>query len=121
MRKRQSGLTAIGFIVLAALVGMVGYGGIRLVPVYMTQMQIRQLLNNLKSDNEGNHPSPTQLRAEIARQLNVDAVNYPRAQDFTITKSDTGYVIAISYEDSVPYIANLSLVASFDNSVEIGN
>ncbi len=119
MRQKQSGITAIGFVVLAALVAMVGYGVIRLIPVYMTQMQIRQMLEELKTQNDGNNPSPSHLRSDIGKQLDIDAVNYPKVQDFTITKTETGYTVAISYDDSVPYIGNLSLVASFDNSVEI--
>ncbi len=119
MRQQQQGITAIGFVLIAALVAMVGYGAIRLVPVYLTQMKVRQLLSDLQSEYAGDKLSPARLRSDIGKRLDIDAVNFPRAQDFTITKTEEGYVVAVNYEDSVPYIANLSLVAAFDNSVEI--
>ena len=119
MRQRQQGMTAIGFIIIAALVGLVGYGAVRLVPVYMTQMQIRQLLSDLKTEYDGNAATITRLQTEIGNRLNIDAVTFPKRQDFVITKTDTGLRVSVEYEDSVPYIANLSLTAAFDNSVEI--
>jgi hypothetical protein len=36
-----------------------------------------------------------------------------------ITKTEDGLRVSVDYEDSVPYIGNLSLSAAFENSVEI--
>lgn len=119
MRHRQQGMTAIGFAVIAVLVGLVGYGAVRLIPVYMTQMKIRQLLSDLQLEYEGNNPNPTRLQTEIGKRLDIDSINFPRRQDFVISKTEAGYLVEINYEDTVPYIANLSLTAAFDNSVEI--
>ncbi|MEQ1801730.1 MAG: DUF4845 domain-containing protein [Gammaproteobacteria bacterium] len=119
MRQRQRGMTAIGFAVIAALVGLVGYGAIRLIPVYMTQMKIRQLMADLKTEYEGNNANVQRLQTEIGKRLDIDAIDFPRRQDFVISKIEDGLRVDINYEDSVPYIANLSITASFDNSVEI--
>lgn len=118
-RQRQQGMTAIGFMLVAALVGLVGYGAIRLIPLYMTQMQISQLMSNLKEESDGNGTNPARLLAAIGKRLDVNGIDYPRRQDFVISKTEEGFRVAVSYEDHVPYIANLSLMASFDNSVEI--
>lgn len=119
MRQRQQGITAIGFLVIAAFVGLVGYGAIRLFPIYMTEMTIHKLLADLKSQNDGTAAKVSQLQSEIDKRLNIEGLDFPRRQDFVITKTDEGLVVAISYEDSVPFIANLSLTAAFEESVEI--
>lgn len=119
MRQRQRGMTAIGFVVIAVLVGLVGYGAIRLIPVYMNQMKIRQLFSDLKMEYDGNSATVTRLQSEIGKRLDIDAIDFPKQQDFVISKTDEGFLVQVDYEDSVPYIANLSLTASFDNSVEI--
>ena len=59
------------------------------------------------------------MKREIANRLNIDAVDYPKQQDFVITKSEDGFLVEIDYEDQVPYLANLYLTAKFNNSVEI--
>jgi len=119
MRQRQQGMTAIGFAIIAALVGMVGYGAIRLIPIYMTQMKISQLMSDLKTEYDGNSATVSRLQTEIGKRLDIDAIDYPKRQDFQISKIDGGFRVSVDYEDSVPYIANLSLTATFDNSVEI--
>lgn len=116
---QQRGLTAIGFVIIAALVGLVGYGAIRLVPVYLTQMKIRQLMSDLKTEYDGNDASMARLQSAIGKRLDIDAVEFPKRQDFEISKTDAGFLVSVEYEDSVPYIANLSITAAFDNSVEI--
>lgn len=119
MKQRQQGMTAIGFIVIASLVAMIGYGGIRLIPVYLTQMKIVKLMNDLKDEYDGAGPTPARLMTEIGKRLDIDAVDYPKQQDFVISKIDDGFLVEIDYEDQVPYLANLYLTAKFTNSVEI--
>jgi hypothetical protein len=112
-------MTAIGFIVIASLVAMIGYGGIRLIPVYLTQMKIVKLMNDLKDEYDGAGPTPARLMTEIGKRLDIDAVDYPKQQDFVISKIDDGFLVELDYEDQVPYLANLYLTAKFSNSVEI--
>ncbi len=119
MRQGQQGMTAIGFAIIAALVGLVGYGVLRLVPVYMNQMKIRQLMSDLKVEYDGNDANVSRLQAAIGKRLDIDAVEFPKRQDFVVSKTDEGFLVSVEYEDSVPYIANLSITAAFDNSVEI--
>ena len=119
MRQRQQGMTVIGFILIAVLVGLVGYGVIRLFPVYMTQLTIRELMADLKTENDDNGASPTRLMTAIGKRLDVNGIEYPKRQDFVITKTEDGFLVDVDYEDSVPFIANISLLASFKNSVEI--
>jgi hypothetical protein len=119
MRHHQGGMTAIGFIVIASLVAMIGYGAIRLVPIYLTQMKVVKLMNDLKDEYDGAGPTPAKLMTEIGNRLNIDAVEYPTRKDFLISKSEDGFRVEIDYEDEVPYLANLYLTAKFTNSVEI--
>jgi hypothetical protein len=119
MRERQQGITAIGFLLIAALVSLVGYGVIRLLPLYMTQFKIRQLMSALKTEYDNNSTNQARLQNEIGKRLDIEGIDFPKRQDFTVAKTDSGFRVEVNYEDSVPYIANLSLLAKFDNSVEI--
>ncbi len=119
MKHRQQGMTAIGFIVIATLVAMIGYGAIRLIPVYLTQMKLVKLMKDLQDEYDGAGPTPTRLMTEIGKRLDIDAVDYPKRQDFVISKTDDGFSVVIDYEDEVPYLGNLYLTAKFRNSVEI--
>lgn len=119
MRGQQQGITAIGFMIIAAMVGVIGYGGIRLIPIYMTQMKVRQILSDLETEYAGQNASPVTLQSAIGRRLDIEMIDFPGRTDFRINKSDGGYEVSVSYEDRVPFLANLSIVAEFDNAVEI--
>jgi len=119
MKHRQQGITAIGFILIAAMVGLIGYGALRLFPVYQTQFKIAKLMNDLSSEYDGNDPNPTRLGSAIEKRLDIEGVDYPSRKDFVITKTDEGFRVEVNYEDQVPFIANISLLAAFENSAEI--
>lgn len=119
MGQKQQGMTAIGFALIATLVALVGYGGLRLIPVYLTQMKVQKVLADLKIEYEDNGSTAGELQAALGKRLNIDAIDYPKRQDFLIGRIDGGWRLSVSYEDKAPYLGNLSLMASFDNAVEI--
>jgi prepilin signal peptidase PulO-like enzyme (type II secretory pathway) len=119
LRQHQRGVTVIGFLLIAVLVGLVGYGAIRLFPLYMTQLTIRELMADLKTENDDNGASPKRLMTAIGKRLDVNGIEYPKVQDFVITKTEEGFLVEVDYEDRVPFIGNISLLATFDNAVEI--
>lgn len=119
MRHRQRGITFIGFLVLAVLIGVVAYGGLRLVPVYLEHMAVSSVMKSVKSELDGQGASPVTIRNAIERRLNVESVSTVNARDFDISRGSGGWVLRIEYEGRVPYLGNLSLVASFDRQVEI--
>jgi hypothetical protein len=46
-------------------------------------------------------------------------IDFPALGDLRIEKTGGGYRVSVAYEDRAPYAGNLSIVADFDNSVEI--
>ena len=119
MRYRQRGITAIGFVLIAAIAVIIGFAILRLMPMYMEQMKIAQVLSDVKSELDGQAPNPTSISKSLKKRLDVESVSAVEAQDFAITKTEYGYELGIFYEDRTSYLGNLYLVLEFDNSVEI--
>lgn len=119
MRSRQTGMTFLGFVLIAALVGLVGFAGLKLSPAYMENMKIRQILNDVKLELDGQSPTAQSIRRSIDNRINIEMVYGLKARDFIIEKTDGGYRVAAVYERSEPFIANVSLLVSFDDEVEI--
>jgi hypothetical protein len=119
MRKNQLGMTAIGFMFVAAIIAMFGFAALKVTPMYLENMKVVSLLNDLKANFGGQGATATEIRKAIGKRLNVDMVYGLKQDDFKVAKSDAGYSVSIEYERGAEFIANLSLVANFDNSVEI--
>ena len=119
MRSKQQGITFIGLLALAAMVGVLGFAGLKLVPAYLEHMKILRILNDVKADLDGQAPTPPSIRSAIDKRLNIEMVYGVKLQQFKIDKSEGGFTVAVRYDKAEPFIANVSLLVSFDNEVEI--
>jgi len=119
MRSRQRGITFIGLALLAAMVAILGFAGLKLVPAYLENMKVKRILNDVKSDLDGQSPTPQVIRRQIDKRLNIEMVYGLKGRDFEVEKSSQGFTVAARYERSEPFIANVSLLVTFDDEVEI--
>ena len=119
MRKQQQGMTMIGLLCILALAGVVVYAGIRLAPVYLNYLKVAKSLNGAAADAKGDNPDQRALMTALARQWEIQDIDVPDFKEVEITKDDSGTQLHIAYDQSVPYIANVSLSVHFDKTVKV--
>ena len=119
MRARQTGMTAIGFVLVVLFVGSFAFAGLKVIPFYLEQMKVSSILADVKRDLDGNKPTIAEIRSAIGKRLDIEMVTGIQTQDFSIKKSGMGYMVKASYENRAPYFGNLYLVVVFDEQVEI--
>ena len=120
MLKRQEGMTLLGFLIIAALAGLLVFAGIRLTPVYLEYMKVVSVLDGVKKEFDGTVAELPSLRRSIQRRFDVESVIIIRIQDIHIRKSGTGgYILDVKYAHKAPYIANINFVVDFQKTVEI--
>lgn len=119
MRSRQTGMTAIGFVVIAAILGVFGFAALKLTPAYLENIKIKQILNDVKLELDGQNPTPQAIRRSLENRLNIEMVDGMKARDFIIEKTEGGYRVAAVYDRTESFLANVSLQVSFDDEVEI--
>jgi len=119
MVRQQRGVTALGWLLLLIPVALIVYAGIRLTPVYLNYMKVARTLKQVADEFAAEQINPAKVRTAIERRLDVESVSYPTVQDFVVRRDGSGWVVEIEYEDTAPLFANLSLVASFSESVPI--
>jgi hypothetical protein len=120
MQKHQRGMTFIGMLCILALAGVVVYAGVRLAPVYLNYMKIVRTMESVASEAKGDNPDPETLRAGIDRHFNIEDPTIVTVKDIEITKDQGGGVeMHVVYDDTVPYVANVSLSVHFDKTVKV--
>lgn len=117
-RHRQAGITAIGFLFLAAVFGLVGFAGIKLVPMFMKDMQLTSVLEDVKEELDGQGATPGQIRQSIQRRFDIESIRLP-TESVKINQSRNGYQVTIQYDNRTPFIANIWFLMTFDKQVEI--
>jgi len=117
-RHSQAGITALGFLILALLVGVVGFAVMKVTPMFINNMRMNTILDDVQRDLSGNSPTPQSIRYELARRFSVEDVKI-QEDWMKITQSKNGYTLRVTYDDRAPYIANVFLVVAYDKQVEI--
>ena len=119
MYRRQSGITALGFLIVAIFLGVILLAVIKLAPVYLEYAKVESSLNKVATEFQGERPTVEEIRRSIQRRFDIEDVRSITARDISINRDPGGYQVRAAYEGRVSYIANLYLVAAFDKTVEI--
>jgi hypothetical protein len=120
MKRTQRGVTMIGWIVLLIPVALVGYTGIRLVPIYLNYTKISRSMSQLATESRGSD-SAQNIRFALEKRLDIEQVEFPESKDFVIRRDGQSWVCEIEYEDGAPLLSNVSVTAKFKKSVRIGD
>ena len=118
-RKRQTGVTTLGLVILVAFLGLVAFAGLRLTPVYLNYMKVVGVVNGVYEEFDGTGASRSLIRSSLARRFDIDSVGVIKASDVKVTKVDGGHEVAAVYAHKTPFIANISFVVDFDKRVLI--
>jgi hypothetical protein len=117
-RQSQGGMTALGFLIIAVLVGIVGLAALKVTPMYIKSMRMSTIMSDVERDMSGQSPTPITIRQELARRFSVEDINLD-TDSLKITQSRNGFTLRINYEERAPYVADIYLLVAFDKSVEI--
>jgi hypothetical protein len=121
MRKRQQGLTFIGWMFLLIPLAMVVYTGIRLTPVYLNYMRVSRSLEAVATEFKGVDGSNVQaLVNALEKRFEIESIDYPNIKDVKFTRDGKVWVIEAAFDDQAPLFSNISVQVAFDKSVRIG-
>jgi hypothetical protein len=117
-RHAQAGMTALGFLALALLVGVVGLAVLKVAPMYIKNMRMNTILDDVQRELSGDSPTPQSIRNELARRFSVEDINL-NIDAMKIAQSKNGYTLHVQYEERAPYVADIYLLVAYDKQVEI--
>ena len=116
--RRQAGITVIGFLLLAAVFGVIGLAVLRIVPLYMERMKVQTVLNDLQQELSGGTNSVQSIRSALESRLYVESLRIPR-EEIQIAREGEGYLVRIMREARSPFVADLSFVVDIDVQIEL--
>ncbi|RYZ64289.1 MAG: DUF4845 domain-containing protein [Proteobacteria bacterium] len=126
MRARQRGITFIGWIVLLVPVAIVGYAGLRVVPLYLNYMKVARALEQLREENKnsvspvgGEQVNVQAMRKSLQSRFDVDSVDYPRPDQIGFVREGKDWFAEARYEDVAPLFSNLSILVRFEKRVPL--
>lgn len=116
---RQEGGTTLGFLFLAAFVGLCAFATIRLTPTYLNYLKVIGIVDGVFEEFDGQNASRADIRRSIVRRYSVESVNAIEVKDFTVTQSPVGFVVDCTYNHETAFIGNVAFLVHFSKTAEI--
>jgi hypothetical protein len=117
-RRREAGITVIGFLLLAVVFGMIGFAIIKIVPLYMQRMRVQTVLEDLQTELSGGANTATSIRQELTDRFYIENLRVPR-EEIAVTRSGDGWLVRVQREARSSFIADLSFVVDIDEQIEL--
>ena len=114
MRRTQSGITLLGFILILAVVGIFVYVGMKVIPMYSEYYSVKQSLKGLSLEPGIENASPDKIRNLFFRRLYVNYSENVKRENVKIQRMEGGWNMTVKYEVRRPLISNLDVVGNFE-------
>jgi hypothetical protein len=115
IRARQSGITIIGFLFVAAVVLTIAMIGFRMLPSYLEYFSVEKTLKQtLQNAREG--VTLTEFRKDFDLKASADYIDSVHASDVELSKQDNQLVASAAWTKTLPLVGNVSLLLDFQAS-----
>lgn len=114
--RQQRGLSFFGFIMGAFILVLASITGLKLIPAYMQNAQVKNLFVAIANDPEMQKAAPRAIRDSFSRRASVDNVTAIKAEDIEIASDEGKPVLSASYSVKIPMGGNVSLYLEFNPS-----
>jgi predicted membrane protein len=119
MINRQRGMTMLSWLVVLGIAVFFILIGIKMVPTYLENYSVKQVLTNMENDRSVRTMSAQEMRKSFMKRLKINSV-YEFDRDWMkITKQKNGNLISVDYEIRKPVAGNVAIVMTFSDSALI--
>jgi hypothetical protein len=118
-RRKQDGMTFISWLVILAVFGFFILVGLKVTPVYLENFAIKKSLESLQNEPLLGRKTVREIRKLLMRRLDLNSI-YDMTKDEVIIKRQGSITkITIKYEERRPIVGNMSIVMTFEDSIEV--
>ncbi len=118
--KYQQGITLISLVLILGLIGFFTLLTLKIVPIYLDHGKVTSALTAIKQMPDIQTKSEAEIRESLSKRFNINYVYDVTKDDIKIIKHGTYLKVDIDYETVVKLAGNLSVLAEFHDSFEVG-
>ncbi len=119
MKRTQSGITLVGFIIVLGVAGVFIYMGMKVIPMYSEYYAVKQALEGIAKEPGVVDETPARIKDMFFRRMNINYSENVKPADIKVVRKDAGYLITVDYEVRKPLIANLDVVGNFSTEKDL--
>ena len=112
--RRQSGLTMMGFLFVAAVALVVVIVGFRVLPAYIEYFAVQKALKTALDDAPSGNVG--EVRGAFDRKAGAGYIESVRPSDVQVSRQGGAITATASWQRVLPMIGNASILLDFDAS-----
>jgi hypothetical protein len=117
---KQRGMSALGWLLLIAIVGGATTVGIRLVPHYLDFNNAVNLLESLKSEPNMINRRKSAMLARYTKKLKINGIyDFNLKEKFKIKRYPDKVTFDLAYEVREPIMSNMYVLLVFEHHAEL--
>ena len=110
--RAQRGVTLMGLLFWAIVIGFVGYVAVRVLPTVNEYLTIQRTVDKIAASAPG---TVSEIRTAFERQKEIEyAIQSISAKDLEITKENDRVVIAFAYQKEVPVAGPVYILLKYN-------
>lgn len=122
MKNHQRGLTFIGLLFFAFLLGFLAYTTSRLLPAYLDYWAVKRALVQMATDASLSEQTLAGYRNAFAKRLHINNITDVEATDLEMEKVDGGVRLSAAWTVRKPFIGAVNLCLDFEaDSASVAN
>lgn len=111
---RQKGLSGIGWLFVLGLIAGGSLVTLKLLPVYMENMSIQSILDEVGETGD-KYSNSRDVRTAIVRRFEINNIKNMSMTDIIVDRDGGVYEVQADYEVRVPFVYNIDFVLMFKN------
>jgi hypothetical protein len=112
-------MTAIGWLIVLALIAFFTLLVLRLLPLYLNNYKIVGSLESLKEEPYLTQKPMTEIQQLLLRRFDINSVDHVTKDNIAIQNKQGRLTVRVKYEVRTPILGNIDAVASFDDGIEL--
>ena len=110
-RRQQRGMSLIGLMAWAIIIGFIGYVAVRVLPTLNEYFTIQRAINRIVADSP---PTVGEVRKAFEKQKDIEySISSISAKDLEITKENDRLVIRFAYDKEIPLVEPVYLLLKY--------
>ena len=114
--QKQSGMTMLSWLVVLGVAVFFILIGIKMVPTYLENYAIKQVLATMENDRSVRKMTPNEMKKSFMKRIKINSVYEFNRDWIKIKKEKFGTRFSVDYEIRKPVAGNVSIVMAFSES-----
>ena len=119
IRHHQTGMTAIGWLLIMALIAFLTLITLRTLPLYLEFAKVSSVLESLAEEPDVRQLSKGEIVKIVRKRFDVNDVQNVDPKLIKVSKDGRSMKVGINYERRKHLIGNVDIVTIFDKEIEV--